>query len=121
MENFPILIILLYFFRNFSIFIDITNMAPYHKDKWVKYLFGLVTQTLEESVNNEMIIEQLKTMLKPTQINTNSEDLYDASADRYKKYAKARKVLDVPSPLAIVYPDSPEQVRDLLATPTRST
>jgi len=89
-------------------------MAPYHKDKWVKYLFGLVTQTLEESVNNEMIIEQLKTMLKPTQINTNSEDLYDASADRYKKYAKARKVLDVPSPLAIVYPDSPEQVRDLL-------
>jgi alkyldihydroxyacetonephosphate synthase len=114
MENFPILIILLYFFRNFSIFIDITNMAPYHKDKWVKYLFGLVTQTLEESVNNEMIIEQLKTMLKPTQINTNSEDLYDASADRYKKYAKARKVLDVPSPLAIVYPDSPEQVRDLL-------
>ncbi len=66
-------------------------------------------------MNNEKILEQLKTMLKPNQINTNSEDLYDASADRYKKYAKARNVLDVPSPLAIVYPDSPpQQVRELL-------
>ena len=74
----------------------------------------LSPRPLEECVNNEKILEQLKTMLKPTQINTNSEDLYDASADRYKKYAKARNVLDVPSPLAIVYPDSPQQVRDLL-------
>lgn len=53
-------------------------------------------------------------MLTQKQINVNPDDLYDASADRYKKYAKAKKVLDVPAPLAIVYPDSAEQVSEIL-------
>ena len=65
-------------------------------------------------MRNERIMEHLESMLEPTQINTDAADLYDASADRYKKYAKARNVLDVPPPLAIVYPKSSEQVRDLL-------
>lgn len=65
-------------------------------------------------MRNEIIMEHLKSMLEPAQINTDAADLYDASADRYKKYAKARNVLDVPPPLAIVYPKSSEQVRDLL-------
>jgi alkyldihydroxyacetonephosphate synthase len=40
--------------------------------------------------------------------------LYDAAADRYKKFAKARKVLDVPTPTAIVYPSSAEEVAKVL-------
>lgn len=53
-------------------------------------------------------------MLEKDQINTNPEELYDASADRYKKYAKARKVLNVPSPVAIIYPKSTREVSTLL-------
>jgi len=53
-------------------------------------------------------------MLGAAKINTNEEDLYDASADRYKKYAKAKKVLDVPAPIAIVYPENKEEVSELL-------
>ncbi len=60
------------------------------------------------------IITHLNTLLAPKQINLDSEDLYDASADRYKKYAKARRVLDVPSPIAIVYPKNAQEVSTLL-------
>jgi alkyldihydroxyacetonephosphate synthase len=60
------------------------------------------------------VLEDLKSILKEEQINTNYDDLYDASADRYKKYAKAKKVLDVPMPTAIVYPSSVEEVSALL-------
>lgn len=62
----------------------------------------------------EKIIELLTGMLSPEQVNTKEADLYDASADRYKKYAKARKVLDVPAPVAIVYPKNTEEVSKLL-------
>ena len=65
-------------------------------------------------MNIEKILETLAGMLTPEQINTNAEDLYDASADRYKKYAKARSVLDVPAPIAIVYPKNKEEVSQLL-------
>ncbi len=54
-------------------------------------------------------------VLPASQINTAADDLYDASADRYKKYAKARKVLDVPMPVAIVYPRTTAEVARLLA------
>lgn len=60
------------------------------------------------------ILEALAGMLKPDQINTNELDLYDAAADRYKKYAKARKVIDTPIPLAIIYPKDTQEVSDLL-------
>jgi alkyldihydroxyacetonephosphate synthase len=46
-------------------------------------------------------IKSLKTwekILTPSRVNIDSEELYDASADRYKKYAKVRRVLDVPVP-----------------------
>lgn len=70
---------------------------------------------MEEFVlNTDMILKTLAGMLSPDQININEDDLYDASADRYKKYAKAKKVLDVPSPIAIVYPKNTEQVSKLL-------
>lgn len=60
------------------------------------------------------VIEGLRSILAEDQINTNPDDLYDAAADRYKKYAKARKVLDVPPPIAIVYPKSAEEISQLL-------
>lgn len=60
------------------------------------------------------VVDQLKELLSAAQVNTNADDLYDASADRYKKYAKARKVLDVPAPLAIVYPKSTDEVSTVL-------
>lgn len=65
-------------------------------------------------LSSERILELLTGMLSPEQVNTNEADLYDASADRYKKYAKARKVLDVPAPIAIVYPKNTEEVSKLL-------
>ena len=65
-------------------------------------------------MTGEQILKSLREMLTEEQINTDSEQLYDASADRYKKYAKAKKVLDLPIPLAIVYPKDAEEVSRLL-------
>jgi len=65
-------------------------------------------------MNKQTILAELNKILDAKQINTNEDDLYDASADRYKKYAKARKVLDVPQPAAIVYPYDTAQVSQLL-------
>lgn len=65
-------------------------------------------------MSKEEIIKLLVEMLSNEQVNTNQDDLYDASADRYKKYAKARNALDVPKPLAIVYPKTAEEVSKLL-------
>lgn len=70
---------------------------------------------MEESpLQKEMILNVLAEMIELNQINTNEADLYEASADRYKKYAKARKVLDVPTPIAIIYPNNTEEVSELL-------
>ncbi len=65
-------------------------------------------------MDTKIILSQLEEMLSKEQVNTNVDDLYDAAADRYKKYAKARKVLNVPSPIAIVYPKDTNEVKDLL-------
>ena len=65
-------------------------------------------------MNKEQILADVEAILSKSQINTDPDALYDAAADRYKKYAKAKKTLDVPPPIAIVYPDSVEQVRSLL-------
>lgn len=62
----------------------------------------------------EEIREEMEKFLSPEQFNTKEEDLYDASADRYKKYAKAKGVLDVPKPLVIVYPKSVDEVSRIL-------
>ncbi len=65
-------------------------------------------------MTSDKVIESLVKLLSEDQVNTNYDDLYDASADRYKKYAKARKVLDVPLPTAIVYPNTAQEVSDVL-------
>ncbi|MDR0885613.1 MAG: FAD-binding oxidoreductase [Clostridiales Family XIII bacterium] len=65
-------------------------------------------------MSKENTIKELQKILLADQINLDSDELYDAAADRYKKYAKAKKVLDVPSPTAIVYPNNTEEVKKLL-------
>lgn len=65
-------------------------------------------------MTKEIVLEGLKKILANEQINVDADDLYDATADRYKKYAKAKKVLDNPSPCAIVYPKNSSEVSDLL-------
>lgn len=65
-------------------------------------------------MNKTDVIEGLKQIVEDDQINLNEDDLYEASADRYKKYARAKKVLDVPAPTAIVYPNSTEDVQKIL-------
>jgi alkyldihydroxyacetonephosphate synthase len=60
------------------------------------------------------ILTELEGLLRKDQINTDPDQLYDAAADRYKKYAKAKKALDVPPPVAIIYPDSAAEVKKLL-------
>ena len=63
---------------------------------------------------NEEIVRDLGGMLEESQINLDKDELYESSADRYKKYARAKKALNVPSPLAIVYPYSTEEVQKIL-------
>ncbi|MGB9841056.1 FAD-binding oxidoreductase, partial [Thermovenabulum sp.] len=65
-------------------------------------------------VEREDLLQDLKNILNEEQININYDDLYEASADRYKKYAKAKRELDVPIPVAIVYPKSNEEVAKIL-------
>ena len=65
-------------------------------------------------IDSKTIINQLTQLLTKEQINTDKEALYDAAADRYKKYAKARHVLNVPSPIAIVYPKDVNEISALL-------
>jgi len=61
------------------------------------------------------VLKLVSGILPANQINTAADDLYDAAADRYKKYAKARKVLDVPVPAAIVYPRTTEETAQVLS------
>lgn len=60
------------------------------------------------------IVENLVNMLSEKQVNTKDSDLYEASVDRYNKFAYARNVIDVPQPVAIVYPNSSAEVSKLL-------
>lgn len=60
------------------------------------------------------VVEALVGLLSAEQVDTDYDALYDAAADRYKKYAKAKKVLDVPLPTAIVYPRTADEVATLL-------
>lgn len=59
--------------------------------------FGrIITTGREHFLGKAKLIRRLGDLLKDSQINTNYDDPYEASADRYKKYAKAKKVRDVP-------------------------
>ncbi len=77
---------------------------------------AVVNVAKEEMImmTREDVIDGLKKMLTESQINLDPEELYDASADRYKKFAMAKKVLDTPEPAAIVYPNNAEEVSLIL-------
>lgn len=66
-------------------------------------------------MDRNLVLKLVSGILPASQINTTADELYDAAADRYKKYAKARKVLDVPIPAAIVYPRTTEETAQLLS------
>jgi alkyldihydroxyacetonephosphate synthase len=67
------------------------------------------------ALDRNVVLKLVSGILPESQINTAADDLYDAAADRYKKYAKARKVLDMPMPVAIVYPRTTEETARLLS------
>ncbi|MDV8114352.1 FAD-binding oxidoreductase [Paraclostridium bifermentans] len=69
---------------------------------------------LTTTMINEEIIALLKGFLSEDQIDIDKDALYDASSDRYNKYAKAKGVLQVPLPTAIVYPNCTEDVKKIL-------
>ena len=69
---------------------------------------------MHTQTKHTQLIEELKALLSAEQVVTNEEALYDASADRYKKYAKTKKALNVPAPIAIVYPLATEDVKSIL-------
>lgn len=69
---------------------------------------------LTTTMINEEIIDLLKGFLSEDQIDIDKDALYDASSDRYNKYAKAKGVLQVPLPTAIVYPNCTEDVKKIL-------
>lgn len=68
-----------------------------------------------EPLDTKTVLNLVSGILSQDQVCTDPDALYDAAADRYKKYAKAKRVLDVPTPTAIVYPKSAEEVSRLLA------
>ncbi|MGL5347547.1 MAG: FAD-binding oxidoreductase [Peptostreptococcaceae bacterium] len=65
-------------------------------------------------IDKQEIVNLLKEFLNEDQIVTDRDALYDGASDRYNKYAKAKGVLPVPLPTAIVYPNSTEQVKQIL-------
>jgi len=65
-------------------------------------------------LENDEIINLLKEFLTEDQIITDQAALYDGASDRYNKYAKAKGVLPVPLPTAIVYPNNADEVAKIL-------
>lgn len=65
-------------------------------------------------MTDQAIILEVKEILRVDQVDIDPVALYEGSSDRYRKYAKAKGVLDAPLPLAIVYPETKEEVSRLL-------
>jgi len=84
---------------------------------YIRFVLGYIVnedEVMEETMNQEQALLGIGQILKADQINTNAEELYDAAADRYKKFAKVFKVLDVPTPMAILYPNDTADVSKIL-------
>lgn len=67
-----------------------------------------------KTLTNEEILTGLKLFLVGDQIVTAHDVLYDAASDRYNKYAKAKGVLPVPLPTAVLKPNNKEEVKRIL-------
>lgn len=60
------------------------------------------------------MIEDLRKIVSEDRICVSEEELYEASSDRYNKFAKAHKALKVPMPKAIVFVKTKEEVSEIL-------
>lgn len=60
------------------------------------------------------MIEDLKKIIDESRICIDEEQLYEASADRYNKFAKAHHALNVPIPKAIVYAKTDKEISEVL-------
>jgi len=65
-------------------------------------------------LTNEEILSSLGRLLSSEQVIIDHEALYDAASDRYNKYAKAKGVLPVPLPTAVIYPNCKADVQKVL-------
>lgn len=66
------------------------------------------------TTQKEKTVRKLREILSEEQVVTEHEELYNGAADRYRKYEKAKGVLKNPLPTAIVYPNTTEEVKNLL-------
>ena len=66
-------------------------------------------------VTREQIISGLTDLLGPGKINTDEQELREASVDRFKKYTAVHDIFDGPIPAAIVTPVSAQEVSAVLA------
>lgn len=66
-------------------------------------------------MENAQLLDGLLSFLDKSQIVTTESELYEASADRYKKYAKVKGELNSILPSAIVEPNSAEEVSMILS------
>ncbi|WP_230101863.1 FAD-binding oxidoreductase [Microbacterium sp. Bi121] len=66
------------------------------------------------SLTAAQIVEHVTRLLGPDQIDIDETALREASVDRFKKYTAVHGIFDGPFPSVIVYPESTEQVAEVL-------
>ncbi len=67
------------------------------------------------SLSRDEIVARLTELLGAAAVDTDETELELASVDRFKKYQSVHGIFDGPSPAAIAYPESTEQVSAVLA------
>ena len=65
-------------------------------------------------MNREEIVANLKQILTPDQVITDSQALKEASIDRFKKYQSIHETFVMPIPSCIVIVRSAQEVSDVL-------
>lgn len=65
-------------------------------------------------LGRHQILDQLRTLLSPAQIETDEIALQEASVDRFKKYQSAHGIFTAPLPVAVVYATSTADVAAVL-------
>ena len=71
------------------------------------------------SLDRAGIVRAVGEILGPDQVDTDESRLRAGSVDRFRKYTAVHGIFDGPVPAAIVYPESTEQVAQLLALAQR--
>jgi len=65
-------------------------------------------------LGRDEIVEALTSLVGAAQVDTDEQQLREASVDRFKKYSAVHGIFDGPIPAAIVYATSTEQVASVL-------